>query len=473
MGGKLGVLARDGFVFDTGPTCSRCRPSTATCSSTTGGPLEAEVDARARRPGLPLPVRRRHRARPAERVRAAASPRRVGRRARGRRRRRLDGVLRAGRRPSGTRPARPFLEAPLDGRRGPGPRRRPGCATCAPSPRGARCAGSGGGTCATRGSGRCSTGTPRTPAPTRAAPPPRSRPCRTSSRPSAPGTSRAVCAGSATPCTRGPSTGARRPHRRGRRRDPPRRRRAARRRRPARRRRAAAGRRRRRERRRCPRLPRPAAAAVAARPLAAPAPRRRRRSPASCCCSRCAVARRGSPTTPCCSPRTTTTSSTRSSAPGRTGAPAAPRARPDDLRQRPRRPGAAPRRRPRGLVRARQRPAPRTGDPGRSRLGRARGSPRPTPTGCSPSWRRAGSTCATGCCGARCARPPTSSGRPGSVGGSIYGTRSNGARAAFLRPANRSPVPGLFLVGGSSHPGGGLPLVGLSAAIVAGLVGPA
>lgn len=61
----------------------------------------------------------------------------------------------------------------------------------------------------------------------------------------------------------------------------------------------------------------------------------------------------------------------------------------------------------------------------------------------------------------------------GSVGGSIYGTSSNGARAAFLRPANVSPVPGLFLVGGSAHPGGGLPLVTLSAEIVAGLVGPA
>jgi phytoene desaturase len=61
----------------------------------------------------------------------------------------------------------------------------------------------------------------------------------------------------------------------------------------------------------------------------------------------------------------------------------------------------------------------------------------------------------------------------GSVGGSIYGTSSNGARAAFLRPANASPVPGLYLVGGSSHPGGGLPLVALSAEIVAGLIGPA
>ncbi|MCF6745697.1 phytoene desaturase [Blastococcus sp. KM273128] len=61
----------------------------------------------------------------------------------------------------------------------------------------------------------------------------------------------------------------------------------------------------------------------------------------------------------------------------------------------------------------------------------------------------------------------------GSVGGSIYGTSSNGSRAAFLRPGNASRLPGLFLVGGSAHPGGGLPLVGLSAEIVAGLVGPA
>jgi phytoene desaturase len=58
-------------------------------------------------------------------------------------------------------------------------------------------------------------------------------------------------------------------------------------------------------------------------------------------------------------------------------------------------------------------------------------------------------------------------------GGSIYGTSSNGSRAAFQRPANRSPVPGLYLVGGSSHPGGGLPLVVLSSRIVAGLIGPA
>ena len=61
----------------------------------------------------------------------------------------------------------------------------------------------------------------------------------------------------------------------------------------------------------------------------------------------------------------------------------------------------------------------------------------------------------------------------GAPGGAIYGTSSNGARAAFLRPQNASPIPGLFLVGGSAHPGGGLPLVGMSAEIVANLVGRA
>jgi phytoene desaturase len=58
-------------------------------------------------------------------------------------------------------------------------------------------------------------------------------------------------------------------------------------------------------------------------------------------------------------------------------------------------------------------------------------------------------------------------------GGAIYGTASHGPRAAFRRAANRSPVPGLFLTGGSAHPGGGLPLVALSARGVAGLIGAA
>lgn len=52
-------------------------------------------------------------------------------------------------------------------------------------------------------------------------------------------------------------------------------------------------------------------------------------------------------------------------------------------------------------------------------------------------------------------------------GGSIYGTSSNGPRSAFLRAKNRSPLKNLYCVGGSAHPGGGLPLVGLSSEIVA------
>ena len=55
-------------------------------------------------------------------------------------------------------------------------------------------------------------------------------------------------------------------------------------------------------------------------------------------------------------------------------------------------------------------------------------------------------------------------------GGSIYGTSSNGKTAAFARPGNVGPIEGLYLVGGSTHPGGGLPMVATSARIVADLV---
>lgn len=56
------------------------------------------------------------------------------------------------------------------------------------------------------------------------------------------------------------------------------------------------------------------------------------------------------------------------------------------------------------------------------------------------------------------------------IDGAIYGTSSNGKKAAFQRPSNIGPVDGLYLVGGSSHPGGGLPMVATSARIVADLV---
>jgi phytoene desaturase len=60
--------------------------------------------------------------------------------------------------------------------------------------------------------------------------------------------------------------------------------------------------------------------------------------------------------------------------------------------------------------------------------------------------------------------------RTGAIGGAIYGSSSNGRRAAFLRPSNGAPVEGLYLVGGSAHPGGGVPLVLKSAEIVAGMI---
>ncbi len=55
--------------------------------------------------------------------------------------------------------------------------------------------------------------------------------------------------------------------------------------------------------------------------------------------------------------------------------------------------------------------------------------------------------------------------------GAIYGTSSNNRFSAFLRPPNRSRrLKGLYFVGGSTHPGGGVPLVTLSAKIVTDLI---
>ncbi len=55
--------------------------------------------------------------------------------------------------------------------------------------------------------------------------------------------------------------------------------------------------------------------------------------------------------------------------------------------------------------------------------------------------------------------------------GSIYGVSSNTQMAAFMRPANRSrDLRGLYFCGGSSHPGGGVPLVVLSGKMAAELI---
>ena len=66
--------------------------------------------------------------------------------------------------------------------------------------------------------------------------------------------------------------------------------------------------------------------------------------------------------------------------------------------------------------------------------------------------------------------PPTIQSRTGSDRGALYGASSNNAMAAFLRHPNfHRQIPNLFFVGGSAHPGGGIPLCLLSAKIAADL----
>lgn len=55
--------------------------------------------------------------------------------------------------------------------------------------------------------------------------------------------------------------------------------------------------------------------------------------------------------------------------------------------------------------------------------------------------------------------------------GSIYGASSNGLLSAFFRMPNRSrSIAGLYFVGGTTHPGGGMPLVLISARLTAELI---
>ena len=61
--------------------------------------------------------------------------------------------------------------------------------------------------------------------------------------------------------------------------------------------------------------------------------------------------------------------------------------------------------------------------------------------------------------------------RTSSAGGSLYGNSSNNKYAAFLRHANNSSkIKNMYFVGGSVHPGGGIPLGMLSAKIVSEMI---
>lgn len=61
--------------------------------------------------------------------------------------------------------------------------------------------------------------------------------------------------------------------------------------------------------------------------------------------------------------------------------------------------------------------------------------------------------------------------RTSSHAGALYGASSNDRMAAFFRHPNFSSVKGLHFVGGSVHPGGGIPLCLLSAKIAVGTIG--
>ncbi|MEE4185896.1 MAG: phytoene desaturase family protein [Gammaproteobacteria bacterium] len=48
------------------------------------------------------------------------------------------------------------------------------------------------------------------------------------------------------------------------------------------------------------------------------------------------------------------------------------------------------------------------------------------------------------------------------TGGALYGRASHGWMSAFRRPGSRTPMKHLYLAGGSTHPGPGVPMAGLS-----------
>jgi 1-hydroxycarotenoid 3,4-desaturase len=52
-------------------------------------------------------------------------------------------------------------------------------------------------------------------------------------------------------------------------------------------------------------------------------------------------------------------------------------------------------------------------------------------------------------------------------GGALYGRASHGMMASFARPGAASKLPGLYLAGGSVHPGPGVPMAVMSGRLAA------
>jgi phytoene dehydrogenase-like protein len=66
--------------------------------------------------------------------------------------------------------------------------------------------------------------------------------------------------------------------------------------------------------------------------------------------------------------------------------------------------------------------------------------------------------------------PGHSAQETGAQGGAVPAPALAAAGGRFLHPANTTRLPGLYLVGGWAHPGGGLAHAGMSGALVAGLI---
>lgn len=56
------------------------------------------------------------------------------------------------------------------------------------------------------------------------------------------------------------------------------------------------------------------------------------------------------------------------------------------------------------------------------------------------------------------------------TGGALYGRATHGWRASFARPGSRTRIPRLYLAGGSTHPGPGVPMAALSGRLAAASV---
>ena len=71
----------------------------------------------------------------------------------------------------------------------------------------------------------------------------------------------------------------------------------------------------------------------------------------------------------------------------------------------------------------------------------------------------------------RCITPLDLERQTGARRGALYGRSSNERLAAFLRPHNRCPdIKGLYFAGGTTHPGGGVPMVILSGKVAADFI---